>query len=432
MSPDLVLRNASLGDGRTADVHVTGGVIVAVETAGLTYPPGVQVDELGGMLLMPAMAEPHAHLDKALTADVAPNRTGDLMGAINAYVEAMSSGRFTHDDVVKRTSAALELLLTHGFTAVRTHVDVGAEVGVGAVKAVAEVRRSFQHLMDIQIVALTHTPLSGVDGIGNRRSMVEALTVGADLVGACPALDVDGPGVIRAALEVATDAGVGIDLHVDETLDADILTLRELARQVIQTGFSHQVNASHCVSLSMQSPEVQRQVALEVAEARISVVALPQTNLYLQGWDHVTAMPRGIVPIDVLRTAGVLVAAGADNVQDPFNPVGRSDGLETAALLVMAAHQDPQRAYDMVSNDARAVMGLARISMQPGDPADLLAISVPSVRAAIADAPMSRRVYRRGVLVASSTASAHIHRGGQSAAQDAALLAGSKTPNDLA
>lgn len=410
MSADLILRNALLADGRTVDVHVAGGIIVAVEPAGLAYPPDVSVDDLGGMLLVPAMAEPHAHLDKALTADVAPNRTGDLMGAIDAYVEAMSSGRFTHDDVVMRASAALELLLTHGVTAVRTHVDVGAEVGVDAVKAVAEVRRSFQGLMDIQIVALTHTPLSGPDGIGNRHALVEALEVGADVVGACPALDVDGAAVIRGALEVATEAGVAIDLHVDETLDADMLTLRELARQVIHSGFSHRVNASHCVSLSMQSLEVQRQVAREVAEARISVVALPQTNLYLQGWDHAIAMPRGIVPIDVLRTAGVLVAAGADNVQDPFNPVGRSDGLETAALLVMAAHQDPQRAYNLVSNDAREVMGLARITMSPGDPADLMAISAPSVRAAIADAPGSRRVYRRGVLVASSTSSTHIYR----------------------
>ena len=70
MSADLILRNALLADGRTVDVHVSGGIIVAVEPAGLAYPPDVSVDDLGGMLLVPAMAEPHAHLDKALTADV--------------------------------------------------------------------------------------------------------------------------------------------------------------------------------------------------------------------------------------------------------------------------------------------------------------------------------------------------------------------------
>ena len=68
---------------------------------------------------------------------------------------------------------------------------------------------------------------------------------------------------------------------------------------------------------------------------------LPQTNLFLQGRDHPVAMPRGLTAIAALREAGALVAAGADNVQDPFNLVGRSDPLETAALLVMAGHELP-------------------------------------------------------------------------------------------
>ena len=94
--------------------------------------------------------------------------------------------------------------------------------------------------------------------------------------------------------------------------------------------------------------------------------------------------------------------AGGDNVQDPFNPVGRSDPLETAALLVMAGHVSPETAYDMVSNTARRVIGLPPVNLEPGDPADLVAIDAASVRSAIADATMSRRVYRRGVLVASA------------------------------
>jgi len=69
--------------------------------------------------------------------------------------------------------------------------------------------------------------------------------------------------------------------------------------------------------------------------------------------------------------AVVLVAAGADNVQDPFNPVGRSDPLETAALLVMAGHQTPDDAYRMVSNDVREGIGMPRLSIEVGSPADL-------------------------------------------------------------
>jgi cytosine deaminase len=179
---------------------------------------------------------------------------------------------------------------------------------------------------------------------------------------------------------------------------------------VIDTGFERGVTASHCVSLGMQTPEVQSAVAREVADAGISIVPLPQTNLFLQGRDHPTATPRGLTAIRPLRHAGVLVAAGADNVQDPFNLVGRSDPLETAALLVMAGHILPDDAYDMVSNNARRVLGLAPVRFEAGDPADLVAIDAPSIRGAIADAPVDRLVFKAGRLVASSSSQRRVHR----------------------
>ncbi|MFM8530276.1 MAG: amidohydrolase family protein, partial [Ilumatobacteraceae bacterium] len=226
----------------------------------------------------------------------------------------------------------------------------------------------------------------------------------------CPHLDPDPQGLIDNALRVASDAGIGVDLHVDETLDPDMLSLSLLARSVLETGFAHDVSASHCVSLSMVPLRVQEVVAREVAEARIAVIPLPQTNLFLQGWEHDVAMPRGIAPINVLRDAGVRVAVGADNVQDPFNPMGRSDALETASLLVMAAHQLPDAAVDLVGNSGREVLGVGRVDMQVGDPADLVAIAAPTVRSAMADAPRDRIVFRRGREVARRTETATINR----------------------
>ena len=148
-----------------------------------------------------------------------------------------------------------------------------------------------------------------------------------------------------------------------------------------------------------------------MAEAGIAVFPLPQTNLFLQGRDDPTATPRGLTAVAALQEAGALVAAGADNVQDPFNLVGRSDPLETAALMVMAGHQLPDDAYTMVSNNVRRAIGLAPVTVSPGDPADLVAIDAPSIRGAIADAPMSRRVFRQGRLVASADHRAAVHRG---------------------
>ena len=401
----LVLRNGRLVDGRSVDVRIDtdDGTISAVMDAGSTALDGdTEVEDLEGWLLLPAMAEPHAHLDKALTADEVPNPKGDLMGAIHAWFEAAEDGRLSYDRTVERATQALEMLLVHGVTAVRTHINVTADIGIESILAVQEAARAMEGLIDFQMVALTGWPMTGPDSTANVRALEDAVEAGVDLVGGCPNLQDDPPAHISDVLALATAAGIDIDLHTDETLDPSVLTLRELARQVSDKGFDGTVAASHCVSLGMQPPEVQAAVAAEVAAAGISVITLPQTNLFLQGRDDPMGTPRGLTAINALLDAGGVVAAGADNVQDPFNLVGRSDPLETAALMVMAGHRLPADAYDMVSNVSRRVMGLGPVNFEPGDPADLVAIDAPSLRGAVADAPMSRRVYRRGRLVASA------------------------------
>ncbi len=421
-----VLQNARLADGRLVDVgiDITDGTISSVDPAGsgatgeddpagsTSVGSSADVEDLGGWLLLPAMAEPHAHLDKALTADEVPNPKGDLMGAITAWFEAAEKGRLSYERTVERATEAFELLLVHGVTAVRTHINVTADIGISSVLAVQEAARTMEGLIDFQMVALTGFPMTGPDSAPNVGALHEAVEAGVHLVGGVPNLQDDPRTCIADVLALATSAGIDIDLHTDETLDPSVLTLRELARQVNDGGFDGTVAASHCVSLGMQPPDVQAAVAAEVAAAGISVITLPQTNLFLQGRDDPVGTPRGLTAIEALIDAGAVVAAGADNVQDPFNLVGRSDPLETAALMVMAGHRLPDDAYDMVSNVSRQVMGLAPVNFEPGDPADMVAIDAPSLRGAVADAPMSRRVYRRGQLVASADQQTQLHHPG--------------------
>lgn len=407
-APDLVLAGGCLAEGRLVDLHVVDGLVAAVLEPGTPVAAGTPREDLSGWLLVGAMAEPHAHLDKALTAEQVPNPRGDLMGAIDAWMTAASAGMFTPEDIADRATEALELLLANGATAVRTHVNIGA--GEEALQAVREARSRMEGLLDVQIVALTSNPITGPEGRENRRALAVALEVGVDLIGGCPHLDPDGTTLMTDAFAAASDAGIGLDLHVDEMLDPEVLYLRELVRMVHDTGFAHPVTASHCVTLGLQSPDVQAAVSREVADAGVSVVTLPQTNLFLQGRNHPTATPRGLTAIEALRQAGALVCAGADNVQDPFNLVGRSDPLETAALLVMAGHRLPDEAFRMIGADARACLGLPSAAPVVGAVADLVAIDAPSVRGAIADAPMARKVFHRGRLVATTSQSRTIYR----------------------
>lgn len=403
-SPELArITNARLADGRIVDIDTADGVITAVVPhEDRPIDPAIVSNDVDGWLLLPAMAEPHAHLDKALTADLIPNPDGDLMGAIRGWIDAAESGQITHEDTVDRAAQGIEMLLVRGVTAVRSHVNVGEGYGAASVNAVHEARARHAGRAVVQTVGLVQSPLTGDDGAGNRLALEQAIEAGIDLVGGCPHLEPDADAMLAYVVATAEQAGLPLDLHVDETLNASMLTLPDYARQVIDAGFTHGVAASHCVSLGMQGPAVQAQVAAVVADANMAVFALPQTNLFLQARDVPTAAPRGLTAIDALLDAGVTVGAGGDNVQDPFNLMGRSDPLETAALMVMAGHRSPEVAYDMVSNAPRAAMGLAPVNFQVGDPADFVAIDAPTVRAAIAEAPMSRRTFHAGCLVASS------------------------------
>ncbi len=386
-----VLQRALLPSGDIGDVRLEDGLITAIGTTGPVGPDDRLVD-LAGHLLLPAPAEPHAHLDKAFLAERVPNPTGDLIGAI----EAMEASRHLIDrrDIEARAERAARRLAAAGCTLVRTHVDTTREEGTRSVEALAAVRDRLADLIEIEIVALAGFPVAGPAGADHRALLRDALQVGADLVGGCPHLDDDPAAATEVYLSIATETGRAVDLHTDETLDPRATGLATLARQVLQ-GFAHRATASHCVSLGQQPLHQQQATAELVAEAGIGVVTLPATNLYLQGRGTVP-MPRGLTAVGVLRAAGVPVAAGADNIQDPFNPVGRVDPFETAALTVLAAHLLPHEAWEAVSTAARAVLGRPSGGIAVGQPADLLALPAHTLRQAIADAPGHRRSWHRG------------------------------------
>ena len=105
-----IIRNALIPEKGIVDLFVQDGKIASFSNPG-DRNDAVQTYDLNGWLLLPAMAEPHAHLDKALTADQVPNPSGELMGAIKAWIAAAEKGTFTHENTVQRASKAMELLL---------------------------------------------------------------------------------------------------------------------------------------------------------------------------------------------------------------------------------------------------------------------------------------------------------------------------------
>ena len=398
----MLLQNCKIdGYSHLQNVRIIGGLVSEIATDLVSFEKE-QVIDARGSLLTCSLAEPHAHLDKAFLAERVHNPTGDLMGAIMA-MEA-SRDQITVADTIERAERAVRLMASNGVTAIRTHADVTEWNNLDAVEALVEVRNRTRGLVDLQICALLGWPLSGEAGKQNRERGRRAIEMGANILGGCPHLDVDPEGANIALIELAGELNCDLDLHTDEHTDSNRLSLEDLAERVISSGLKQAVVASHCVSLGMQTETVQKRVSERVAEAGISVIALPHTNLFLQGRDFTTATPRGLTAVSNLRKAGVKVAFGADNLQDPFNPIGRGDPLESAGLAILTAHLLPNDAFDSVSTISRQVMGLDVAGPQIGATASLMLTQAGSTREAIANTPTRNLVLYKGQITFSRLA----------------------------
>ncbi|WP_320774613.1 amidohydrolase family protein [Streptomyces sp. CRN 30] len=381
----LLLCGARLTDGRTVDVRLGGGRIEAVGTVGSLTPvamgatgaaddrgPSVARVDLKGYLLLPAPAEPHAHSDTALSADTA--------------------GPVSYDphEVQRRATEAALLQLAHGTTALRSHVHVGDVQGLGALAAVLRARRSLRGLAELTTVAMPRvlTGIAGADGLAILR---DAVKMGASVVGGCPDADPDPTGYVEAVLEIASEYGCSVDLHVDGCDPARLGRLATMAG-----GLRPGVALGPCGGLEDLPPDAAARAADQLAAAGVTVVCLPQGGC--AGVDG-----RGTAPVRLLRAAGVRVAAGSGALRDVANPVGRGDPLDVAYLLASRYGLRPEDAFDAVGSSARRTLGLPEVRVEAGFPAELLAVRGDRLAGALSLA-YSRIVVHRGRVVARTSA----------------------------
>ena len=397
MTTSILFANVQLIDGSMVDIATDNGLIAWIGTPSQSPVICLKTINLDGYVLSTSFVEPHAHLDKAFLADRVSNPAGDLMGAIRG-LEAVRS-TITHEDIVERATRAVNLMSQNGVTSVRTHADTTLSGGLSSVLALLQVKRDCAHFIDIQVAMLLEWPVTGKAGKERQALARDAISAGIDVVGGCPHLDPDPRGAVEFLLGLAVEAELPLDLHADENMRPDSSDLEHLADIALRDNLSHQMNASHCVALSARTEADIDRIAAKVGAAGITVTALPQTNLFLQERGVSTRPARAITPIHRLQQAGVVVAAGADNLQDPFNLVGRGDPLEIASLLMVSAQVTAPQALQMISAHAHHAIHGVTSSLAVGEPADFTAIPATNIRESIAMGPPDRIVVYGGVVL---------------------------------
>ncbi|HSH89228.1 MAG TPA: amidohydrolase family protein [Ramlibacter sp.] len=399
---DLLITNAALPDGRTnMSVAVQGGKIVEVKP-GFNAPAAETVDAKGN-LLSPPFCDAHFHMDTTLTAgQPRVNESGTLLEGIQIWAELKPT--LTVENYVERALKYCDMAIAKGVLAIRSHVDT-SDPRLLAVEALLEVKERVAPSIDLQLVAF---PQDGVLRLpGAVDSLKRALDMGVDVVGGIPHFERtmgEGAASVKLLCEIAAERGKMVDMHCDESDDPWSRHVETLAFETQRLGLQGRVTGSHCTSMhSMDNYYVSKLIPL-IAESGVSIIANPLVNIHLQGRHDTYPKRRGMTRVPELMEAGVTVAFGHDDVQDPWYPLGSGDMLEVvhmgAHVAQMTGAAGIRQCYEAVTTNSAKVMHLQGYGIEPGCEASFVLLQAKDVVDAVRLRATRLKVWRKGVVLA--------------------------------
>jgi cytosine/creatinine deaminase len=398
---DLLIKNATLPDGRqNMSIAVQAGRIVEV-TEGLAAPATETVDAKG-YLLTPPFCDAHFHMDSTLTyGQPRVNESGTLLEGIQIWAELKPT--LTQDSIVERALKYCDMAIARGLLAIRSHVDT-SDARLLAVEALLEVKKRVAPSIDLQLVAFPQ------DGVlrppGGADNLKRALDMGVDIVGGIPHFErtmSEGAASVKLLCEMAAERGKRVDMHCDETDDPMSRHIETLAFETQRLGLQGRVTGSHCTSMhSMDNYYVSKLIPL-IAESGVAIIANPLINITLQGRHDTYPKRRGMTRVPELMRAGVTVAFGHDCVQDPWYAMGTGDMLEVAHMGLhvaqMTSVQGMHACFGAVTANAAKVMGLQGYGLAPGCDAHFVLLQATDVVDAIRSRASRLKVWRAGKLL---------------------------------
>nr|WP_129955566.1 cytosine deaminase [Rahnella sp. RFA10(1/100)] len=361
------------GEPVTADMRFQAGKITSLMPAA---PSQDDLWNVHGTLALPGLIEPHAHLDKTFTlARSRPAKPGLL-----AAIETLHQDRqhWTAADLRRRAGKGLAWAAANGVTRLRTHID-----WFEVVPPLAWLELAGMAPADITLERVALVPLSFfADAEAADRIACAVAQSGKDcLLGGFIHSSNWDPAAMTNLMRSASRWQLNLDLHIDEELSPVAHGLSWLARylsdnELSEHAFSGHICCSHGCALASGSDQQAQDVLSLLAAQRVTLIALPMTNLLLQ--DAVTGRTprqRGITLIKEAQASGIPLLLGCDNVQDAFCPAGSYDPLDTLSCALFALQLE--NVFDQQSRlicDIAALTGDIQpdLPLAPGSDASLV------------------------------------------------------------
>jgi cytosine deaminase len=394
MTADLLVRGTHLWTGQTvlqrADLLLRGGRIAAIG-ADLPSAPGVEAIDAPGCLAMPGLVDGHAHLDKTLwgTPWHSHQAGPTLIDRIENERRVLSKLSLSPE---LQSARLVRHMVARGTTHVRTHVDVGPDMGLDHLHGVQAMSESHRDWIDVQIVAFPQT------GVMIRPGTLDLLDLaardGAQVIGGLDPVGVDGDmkGQLDALFAIATRRGCAIDIHLHDRGEQGAVTIEKIAERTRTLGLAGRVAISHAFCLGMLEPPRLESLIDLLLENDIAIMT------------HAPSGGTPFPPIRLLAERGVRLFTGSDGVRDTWTPLNTGDMLERAFLLAYCSgfRDDPglELALRMATHGGAQVMGVKDYGLAVGSVADLVIAQGETAAEAVASHAIPRFVIKRGRIVA--------------------------------
>ena len=401
MDVSLLLRHCQLVDrepGELVDVAISGDKIVVI-APDLGFSAQKTLD-IGGKLVSAPFVESHIHLDSALTAgEPRWNLSGTLFEGIDLWRDRKQS--LTVEDIKARAIRALRMQAEQGVLFVRSHADV-SEPSLTALKGLLAVREEVKDWMTLQVVAFPQDGLYGDKQ--NEALMVEALRLGADVVGGIPHYEMtreDGVRSVHRVFELAQAYDRLIDIHCDEIDDPQSRFLEVVAACAIRTGLKGRVTASHTTAFGSYNDAYALKLMGVLRRSQINFIANPLINITLQGRTDTYPKRRGVTRVKELWQSGLNVSFGHDCIQDPWYSLGTGNLLAVADMGVhvcqMTGREEIEACFEMVTSQGARTLNLGEAyGLSVGRPGNLVVLDASDRYEAILRRSIARYVISKG------------------------------------
>ncbi|MGE7918808.1 amidohydrolase [Viridibacillus sp. NPDC093762] len=322
---NLLIKNAKLETGfsyinghivstqtELFDVLITNGQVIEIGKD--IQASNIEILDAQEALLMPAFRDMHIHVDKTYFSGpwkACKSITKGILTRIEEEEELLPAQLPT---ALHRAENMIQLLISQGHTHIRSHCNVDPQIGTKHIEITKEAFQKFEGQVTYDIVAF---PQHGLLRSGVEPLIREAMKMGATLVGGLDpsVIDRDIDKSLQVTMDIAVEAGTGIDMHIHDPNTLGAFEFYQLAKLTKEANKVGQVTISHAMALGDLEGKELEALTATLADAQIDVTST-------------VPIGRTTIPIPYLYDNGVKVSLGHDSLTDHWSPFGTGNTVE--------------------------------------------------------------------------------------------------------